>query len=191
MRIQTQNPSRLRGFRAARSNIVCRRRPRPRVHDPSAVLPSDPHGRIPRAMVHYKNVIAGIERLQRAAQPQSIVLCEQQCRNRSHSRKCLYGVGASARAAALYAPSSSSADVRSRKSRARRDPLLRIQLRAVRIRGPGLHHCDRSLQREIQHGLRRQLNLLALGGRLHAASHARTCRRRRSPRPCRRPRSHR
>src|SRR5665811_640959 len=42
---------------------------------------------IPRAMVHYKNIIAGVERLQRAPQPQSIVLREQQCRNRSHARK--------------------------------------------------------------------------------------------------------
>src|SRR5580704_1024762 len=56
--------------------------------------------------------------------------------------------------------------------------LLRIcQFRPIRIRTGNLHHRDRRLQGEVQHGFRRKLDLLALGRRLNAASNSGTRRR--------------
>src|SRR4030081_3542520 len=56
--------------------------------------------------------------------------------------------------------------------------LLRLsQLLPVGIRIRRLNHCYRSLQREVQHGFRGQLDLLTLGGGLHATTDSAACRR--------------
>src|SRR5438477_2199500 len=49
--------------------------------------------------------------------------------------------------------------------------LIRIERRTARVWSfVRCHDCDRGLQREVQHGFRRQLDLLTLGCGLHAAA---------------------
>lgn len=54
--------------------------------------------------------------------------------------------------------------------------LLRVaEFRAIRVGLGRLHNRDWSLQSEREHGFRWQLDLLALGGRLHASADSSPC----------------
>ena len=52
--------------------------------------------------------------------------------------------------------------------------LLIVELLTI-VRALRLHYGDRGLQREIEHGFGRQLDLLRLGGSLHTAADASAC----------------
>jgi hypothetical protein len=55
-----------------------------------SIFAGDVHGGVAGAVINDENVVAGIERLQAAAEPQSVVFGVHYCRNRGHVNKRVY-----------------------------------------------------------------------------------------------------